>query len=184
MLMELGANTKLAKKRIKSRVIIVLTLVAVAALGAAAYVKVHQKPTADSTADTKVHSGPATDKSTKSQAAQTTTTTSNPSHPQSALAKPIGPNNNTGSVSLSGNTMMESTCRSVAGASCFIRATMGSAVKTVSETKVVGNEAYSDGVVLDWDANQLSTGTWMIQAIASKDSQEAVSDPQSLKVTP
>jgi hypothetical protein len=77
--------------------------------------------------------------------------------------------------------MMESTCRSVAGASCYIQATKDSQVIIVSQTKTIGGD--SDGVVLDWDANQLSVGTWSISAVAAKDGSKAVSDPQALKVT-
>ncbi len=165
------------------RTIIILLALALLALGVAGYIKFNQptyKPS--STADTKVHAGPKNDTSTTPSTAQATTQT-NPSHPTSStLPKPIGPTNNVSSINLSGSTGMESVCRSVAGASCYIRATKNSTVITVSQAKLVGSDAYSDGVILNWDAKQLSIGNWRIQAVASKDGQTAASDPQSLEV--
>jgi hypothetical protein len=178
----------MAKRLYKNKkILILLAAVAILAVGSALYVKASQKkatpsPGQTSTQDTTTHAGPATDQSTKSPQTPTPTSVSTPDHPiTSSLAKPIGPNDNTGSVSLSGATMMESTCRSVAGASCYIQATKDTQVIIVSQTKTIGGDA--DGVVLDWDANQLSVGTWSISAVAAKDGSKAVSDPQTLKVT-
>lgn len=178
------------RKQKNKKMILLVAIIAVAAVGAALYVKHNQ---ATKPADTKVHAGPASDKDQQASASEkkstaTSSSTNNqvstPNHPvSSSLAKPIGPNNNTSRVSLSGASGMESTCRSVPGASCYIQATKGSQVITVSDTKTIGSDPTSDGVVFDWDANKLSVGTWSIRAVASKDGSSASSDPQSLEVT-
>lgn len=175
----------MAKKIYKNKtVLILLAITAVAVISIAIYIKMAQKPKASQpaavqqTAQTKTNAGPEGDTTSKPATPQ-----SSPGHPISSLAKPIGPNNNTSTISLSGGaTGMESTCRSVAGASCYIQATKGSQVITVSVSKTIGSDSASDGVVLDWDANKLSTGTWSIQAVATKDGQTAISDAQNLKV--
>ncbi len=159
-------------------------------MGAAVYVyiKMHQesdstpvnKNLGQETTQTKQNAGPATDKTINN--GSSTAPVPNPSHPVSSLAKPIGPNNNTGTVSLSGATGMESVCRSVSGASCYIQASKDGKTIKVSVAKTVGSDTASDGVILDWDANQLTVGTWIIQAVASKDGQTASSDPQTLRV--
>lgn len=125
--------------------------------------------------DTKVHAGPEHDAPSVSTTPASTTT------PVSSLAKPVGPNNNTSTIDLFGpTTMMESTCRSIVGATCYIKAAKGSQTIRVSETKTVSG--LSDGVILDWDAKQLDAGTWSIYAVTSKDGHEAESDPQDLVV--
>jgi hypothetical protein len=127
-------------------------------------------------ADTTVHAGPGTDK--------TPTPTSTPAPtPVTKLDMPIGPNDNTGNISLSsGATAMESTCRAATGVSCYIQAKKDGQVIRVSGTKTISNAAGSDGVILDWNANKLSVGTWAIQAVASLNGQTALSDPQTLVV--
>jgi len=75
---------------------------------------------------------------------------------------------------------MDSTCGSVTGASCYIRATMGAQVVQVSATKVITDGA--QGVDLPWDAKQLSLGTWSIQAVATLSGQTAASDADTLEV--
>lgn len=149
----------------------------------AALPRASASPTATPTAqDTAVHAGPGQDNAGGSSA-PIQTPLSNPDHPvTSTLAKPIGPENNVSSVSLAGTTAMESTCRSVAGASCRIDATMGTTTITVGPTKSISGGA-SDGAVFDWNANKLTTGTWSIVAVATKDAQTVKSDPQTLEVT-
>ncbi len=148
----------------------------------------HNNNTASSTADTNQHAGPATDKDSKTSDTTTTSTSqqvANPDHPiASTLAKPIGPNNNTGTVSLSsGATGMESTCRSVPGVGCYIQGTLNGRTVVLSQTKTITNGT-SDGVILVWDAKQLSAGNWLIYAEATKDGQQTLSDPQMLRVNP
>lgn len=131
-----------------------------------------------STADTKVHAGPAHD--TSSPSATPVPAGAGSSAP--VLKKPFGPTDNVRSISLSGQTtMMDSTCGSVTGAKCYIRATMGSRVLAVSATKTIPSD--TEGVDLPWDAKQLSVGIWNIQAIATLNGQQAVSDPETLTVT-
>jgi hypothetical protein len=182
-----GEMTKTILKNKRLGILIIL-LVVVAATGA--FLTLKNRPTAASsttTSDTKVHAGPASDSSQKAepQKQPQPQQVSTPDHPiSSTLAKPIGPNNNTGTVSLSGGaTTMESTCRSVAGVNCYIQATQNGRTIVVSDTKTIGSGT-SDGVIFDWDAKQLSQGDWSITAVTTKDGQKATSDSQNLKVTP
>ncbi|HUC19875.1 MAG TPA: hypothetical protein VMR98_00050 [Candidatus Polarisedimenticolaceae bacterium] len=173
---------KTAKKN--KTVIIGLLIIALLALGGAAYVKFGQKPEAVSST-TPPPAGPSHDTPPPEPSPGTPPPAPNPSHPPaSTLAKPIGPGNNTSNVSLSGATGMESVCRSVPGASCYIQASKDGQVLKVSEAKVIGSTSGSDGVILNWDAKQLSAGQWQIQAIAAKDGQTAASDAQALMVRP
>ncbi|HEX7260088.1 MAG TPA: hypothetical protein VF272_04125 [Candidatus Saccharimonadia bacterium] len=181
------------KKTAKNKTIITaLVIIALVALSGAAYVKVGQKPAEQTATNAETSAstpspgpaGPAHDTPTSASPAASTPQP-NPSHPASTtLAKPIGPNNNTSSVSLSGATSMESVCRSVPGASCYIQASKSGATIRVSDAKIVGSSAGSDGVIFSWDAKQLSAGQWQIQAIATKDGQTAASDSQLLRVQP
>lgn len=128
--------------------------------------------------DTAVHAGPAHD-TTPTPTSSLTPAVSNPSHPVTALAKPFA-TLNTHTVSLSGNTTMDSTCSSVSGASCYIQASMGGSVVILSDTKTMTDT----GADFIWDAKKLSPGSWSIQAVASKDGQRSLSDPQTLTVNP
>lgn len=128
-----------------------------------------------STSDTSVHAGPSHD-STPSP----TTLPPNPSHPSSStLGKPEGQILSSRTAPMSANE--ESTCISVAGASCYIQATMNGKVVAVSATKTITND--QQGVIFDWPVSKLSPGTWAVQAVASKDGQKALSDPWTLTVT-
>ncbi len=170
------------KRSAKNKTILILATLALIVVGVAAYIKATQPGyTPSSSADTEIHAGPNTDTSP----APTTTPQPNPSRPTSStLAQPIGPINNTSSVSLSGPTGMESVCRSLAGASCYIEATRDTQTIKVSDTKVIGSTTASDGVIFNWNAKQLSLGQWSIRAVASKDGQSAKSNPQLLTVSP
>ena len=171
------------RKHIILTVVVVTLLFALATAGAYQLLKPatpKPSPTPGAGKDTNVQAGPDEDTSTDPAA----TPVADPSRPSSAtLAKPIGPNNNLSTVSLSGQyTTMESTCRSVDGATCQIYAKKGSQRLTVSDPKSIDADSQNDGVILDWSAKSLTTGTWQITAVASKGGQTAESDPQLLEV--
>ncbi len=129
--------------------------------------------------DTATHAGPKNDTAPTPQASATPEP--NPDHPVSAtLAKPIGPNNSSGTASRSSD--LDSTCQSVTGASCYIQATMDGHVVIVSDTKTI--TADSQGVDLPWSVSKLTVGDWSIRAVATKNGQKALSSEQILKVTP
>jgi len=80
---------------------------------------------------------------------------------------------------------MDSTCQTIAGASCGIELTSSTGqVKTVAAKQVVAmNGTY--GVDLTWDVKvlNLSVGTWSARAVATKDGQTAKSNAWPLTVT-
>lgn len=132
--------------------------------------------------DTTVHAGPGTEASpTGTPALQIT----NPDHPAtSTLAKPLGQILNNSAIRQSDeSTAMESTCRSVAGAVCYVRAQMAGTTIILSDSKTIP-EGSSDGVIFDWDAKKLSVGTWQVQLVASKNGQTSLSDSATLEVKP
>jgi hypothetical protein len=87
----------------------------------------------------KTGSAPAGPEASGATPVATPTVTSNPSHPvASTLAPPVGPNDNVQTMSLSAqSTNMESTCQSVAGASCLIRAISGSQTVVVGASQTI-----------------------------------------------
>ena len=114
-----------------------------------------------------------------------------PQHNSTNLAKPTQSINKSHSyVSLSATDQtdpqhspsMDSTCTSVAGATCEILATLGSTVITVVSATPV--DAATLGIDVAWNAKDkgLTPGTWVITAVAKKDGQTATSDPISVEV--
>lgn len=110
------------------------------------------------------------------------TTISNPSHPTGqSLAVPTLIENSA-TVSLSGATGMESTCQSVPGATCYVQASMGGKIIKVTSAMTIPDSG-ADGVILNWDAKQLTVGAWTMEAIASLNGQTATSASQILTVS-
>jgi hypothetical protein len=111
----------------------------------------------------------------------TPTPISNPSHPVStSLAAPTETLNNDGGTACGSQSCAEdSTCNTVAGASCYIEATKGSQTIVVTKTEVTDS---SGGVDLPWSASQLSSGSWNIEAVATYNGSKATSDPEQLTV--
>lgn len=134
--------------------------------------------------NTAVNSGPSHDTSPTPEP----TISNNPSHPvTAALAAPTETlNNDGGTISLSqcegADSCTEgSDCNSISGAQCFIEASMGSQTIVVSKTGTI--PANNQGVELIWNANQLTPGQWVIQAVAAANGSRAVSGPINLTVT-
>jgi hypothetical protein len=135
--------------------------------------------------NTAVDSGPSHD-TTPTPAP---TIASNPSHPvTAALAAPTETlNNDNGTISLqqcaaSNSCSENSNCNSVSGAKCFIEASKdGTPTKTVSSVGTIPST--TDGVELIWNVNQLTPGSWIIQAVASYGGSQAISGPIPLTVT-
>jgi len=128
--------------------------------------------------DTTEHAGPASDTSTQPQ----TTATPAP-QPSALLTTPIE-TLSSHEVKLGSSSTLDSTCATTVGASCYIQASKGTVTLVVSDTKTVPNDA-SGGVELPWNANKLTAaGDWSIVAVASLHGQTAMSDPQTLTVTP
>ncbi|GEM_PF-2313209 len=169
----------------KKRIILSCAVLAVVAIciGAYAYnldrrlaiVPTSATPSASQTpgADTATHAGPGSDIAASPKVEPTPST--------AKVQQPTGQLLNTHSVSLSsGITSIDSTCNSVSGATCAIRATRGAETITVGTATTLSDG--SNGLEIIWDAKKLSKGTWIIRAVASKGSQEAQSDPDSLVV--
>ncbi len=147
-------------------------------------VKPSVSPTPTVQGPAKTGSAPAGPEAAGATPTASPTTISNPSHPASSgsLVAPTGDLLNVSSVSLSGATGMESTCQAVPGASCYIQVSMNGTVKKVSTSETVPNSG-ADGVILNWNANQLTVGTWQVEAVAILNGQTAYSNPQPLTVT-
>ncbi|HVQ45021.1 MAG TPA: hypothetical protein VMT30_08775 [Candidatus Saccharimonadia bacterium] len=81
---------------------------------------------------------------------------------------------------------MDSTCETVAGASCGFELTSatGQTKTLAAKPASAGNGVYV--VEIQWDAKAvgLTAGTWKIHAVATKDGQTAKSADWQLTVTP
>ncbi|HUD11357.1 MAG TPA: hypothetical protein VMS08_03025 [Candidatus Saccharimonadia bacterium] len=106
---------------------------------------------------------------------------SNPSHPvSSTLAKPTETLNNDGGTTCGSEPCGEdSTCNSVPGATCYIEAVKGSQTIEVTKPQVTDS---GGGVDMPWNADQLSGGTWSIEAVATYNGSQGISDPDQLTV--
>ena len=165
---------------------IVLIIVAVVLLAVALFVKLRQpKSKASPGQGAAVKSGSAGSGS----GSPSTATSTQPNPPAqtktgqttTSIGKPTVTLSNH-NVSLSGSTTEDSTCQTVAGATCDIRLTgPNGAVKTLG-VKAVDGYGGADFV---WDVKKegLAAGQWQVQAVASKGGDTEVSAAENLTVS-
>jgi hypothetical protein len=77
---------------------------------------------------------------------------------------------------------LDSTCKTVEGATCEIHAALGSTTKVVAGPTTVADAV--NGLDFQWNAKTggLSVGTWTITAVAKKDGQTTTSTATTLEV--
>ena len=121
-------------------------------------------------------------------AAPSAASQTDPKYTTPTLAKPTGQLLNKSTISLNSTNpqnspAMDSTCNSVAGATCEIHATLGSTTIVVAPAAMVDSATY--GVDVPWNAKDkgLTSGTWTITAVAKKDGQSSTSESAHLTVT-
>ncbi len=203
------AGVLMKKSALKKNLPLLITgLVAAGLVAAAAYVR-YSRPSGprNSLTTPTLHPGAgaagindSSDNTSSSGSNGTSNTTSpsptpspstDPQYNSSTLAKPTQTINKSHSyVSLSATDQadpqhspsMDSTCTSVAGATCEIRATLGGTVITVVPATPVDTSTL--GIDVAWNAKDrgLTPGTWVITAVAKKDGQTSTSDPISIEV--
>jgi hypothetical protein len=192
----------LAKRFYKNKkVLTLLVIVALAAVGGAVYIKTSQKKITGTDTTTKSTTAPkqyaataggggttasSTAAGSGSAAAATPSATAGAS--ASSLPAPSGQLLNKQTVSLSSTTPqtspdLESICQTVANASCDIDLTSAS-----GQVKDVGalNTGSDGSVIFDWNAKTLglTTGKWTVQAVAVQGNQSATSHSEYLEVQP
>lgn len=112
--------------------------------------------------------------------------------PSSSLPKPTGQMLNKPEVHLNESNAasqygsgMDSTCQTVAGASCGLEITSDKGVvKSIAPKPTVENNGLYVLQII-WDAKNLglTPGIWQVRAVATKNGQTSKSAPESLKVT-
>ncbi len=195
---------KYNRKQITTLVVAVLALVAV---GAAAYVRDTRpakstnnatvNPKTDTTASSQDKgsnhpgqgSASGSTPSSSSTSSSTSTPATDPSHNSSTLAAPTGQFVSNHDISLSGaggkSPAESSECKTVAGASCEIK--LKNSDGTIISLGI--KQADPNGeVIFDWNASsdptKLSEGTWTVTATATYNSQTAsATDPRTVSVS-
>jgi hypothetical protein len=123
--------------------------------------------------------------STSAQADKNTSPSAATPSPSSdvALAAPSGTFISIHRPSLGSSSKEESLCRTTPGASCFIKFTKDSVIKTLPTQTADANGT----VIWDWDVKQagFDAGTWQITAVATLNGQtKTTNDPIKLEVQP